>query len=104
MRDRIGNRLQKGQLVMWVPQQLTVEVLEVDDGTREIEVPGQQPEMYASISVKLTVPYSRQGLRPGAEMMVPDFIQVVNPKHQEALESAMDKMPGPALLPKRKPS
>lgn len=100
MRDRIGNQIQKGQLVMWVPQQITVEVLEVDDGTREIEVPGEKPQQYASISFKITLPFSREGMRPGAEMFAPDFICVVNPKQQDAVERMMAR--GPAMLPPRK--
>jgi hypothetical protein len=103
MRDRIGNKIEPGHLVVWLPQQMVVEVLEVDDGLREIEVPGQPPQEYGMVTFKVSMPLSRQGLRPTSEMLLPEFVRCISPKSEKVLDDlASGKIP--ALMRHRKPS
>lgn len=80
-----------------------------DDNTPGIEVPGAPPHRaMGMIEVKFTMPVSREGVRPGQELLLADFIRVMNPKSEQILENLArgGGGRGPAMLPPgpRKPS
>jgi hypothetical protein len=89
--------------MMWLQNHMICEVVEVlDDDTPQVELPGAgKHQPLGLVTIKFKLPVSREGMRPGVEPMLTDFICVPSPKSEEVLDRMMSR--GPAILP-RKPS
>lgn len=88
MRDAIGNRLTKGNVVLWKSKDLMMQVVDVIEPKVEvIGQPKQPPALVLQILIPVNVEPGRRSQMD--DVMLGDFLRVVDPQAEAALESVI---------------
>ena len=104
MRDRVGNTVRPGDLLLWQANHLIVEVVEaLDDDSPKVEIPGQERgQRHGKLAFKISLPVPRDPrMDPSVELMLSDFVRVVNPKSEDVIDRIAGRG-GPVGMPPRK--
>jgi hypothetical protein len=83
MRDMIGNKLEPGHFIYWKSKDMIVQIAAVNEPRIAIEGRGAQ-QAPPTLAVQLLIPI--MNLKPHEEPVLGDFVRVVDPKSEQALE------------------
>jgi hypothetical protein len=96
MRDALGNRISDRSILCWHPDAahlkrgLIVQAVSVSDGGITLSDSGQLTPPMLIIQVMIPV----GGVKPGAEAVLEEFLCVVNPAAEAAIEGMLERGPG----------
>ena len=104
MRDGLGNKVGKGYLILWhVPEDmarrgLVFRVADVSDGGLSVVGRDGERKSPASLTLVTTLPINAPN---GQEPVLGDFICILDPQSQSAVERILDE--GPLVSVTKKP-
>ena len=87
MRDAVGNRIEKGQVVLMRSTGLIYKVIDVIESS--ISLVGSRTKSPARLVLEINIPIPTDNLRPEEEPQLADIFRIVDPQQEAILEHAM---------------